>query len=202
MSLVPVMSGPDRTVAAIGGTSLSIVVAPKVIAPPRGGWVVVLDGDAPMDLHRIDDGGSLDGAGIRRALVFASPEMAPEPIPPSWQAPPPPAFAPFEDGSGTIPFDHPALAVTLASDTIATIAIGESRADVARYWFARMLFRVALHPMRLNYVETYGGLFVDDSDGLRMGIRSGASSSVTLADVENLYRAIAPPNYCERLPIS
>src|SRR5262249_42606554 len=33
MALVPVMSGPDRTVAAIGGTALSIVVAPKTIAP-------------------------------------------------------------------------------------------------------------------------------------------------------------------------
>jgi hypothetical protein len=201
MSLVPVMSGPDRTIAAIGPTTLAVVVSPSSIAPARGGWAVVLEGDAPGDLHRIAEGEALDGTGITRALVFASTELAPDPIPPSWFAPPEPAFAPFEAGAQAT-FVHPAITATVLSDSTVAIAIGESRVEVPRYWLARMLFRVALHPMRLNYVETYGGVFVDDRDGLRIGIRTGASSSVNLAEIENLYRAIAPAGYTERLPIS
>jgi hypothetical protein len=203
MALVPVMtaSGP---IAAIGPTTLSIVVAPKRIELPRGGWVVVVDGDRSGDLHRVDpdDSGGLDGHGIARALVFASSTLIPEPIPPSWTGVSTPAFAPFEDRTvGS--FHHDDMKIDERSaHTVAISIAGSPSTEVPRYWLARMLFRVALHPMTLNYVETYGGLYVDDHDGLRIGIRGSGATAITLAQLEQLYRAVAPPGYTERLPIS
>jgi len=200
MALVPVMTA-SGTIAAIGPTSSSIVAAPKQIALPRGGWVVVLDGDRSADLHRIDPGGVLDGTGIARALVFASSTLSPEPIPPSWTGVPTPGFVPFEDRTvGT--FHHDDMKIDERSPHTVAISILGSHTEAPRYWLARMLFRVALHPMTLNYVETYGGFYIDDHDGLRVGIRGGASTAITLTQLEQLYRAVAPPGYTERLPIA
>jgi hypothetical protein len=82
--------------------------------------------------------------------------------------------------------------------------------EVPRYWLARMLHRVALHGLRLGYVETYGGFFVDDRadsrDSVELGIRTpGAKHAVSvprteaLTVLERLYRAVAPPGYRERM---
>jgi hypothetical protein len=71
-----------------------------------------------------------------------------------------------------------------------------------------MLFRIGLHGLRLGYIETYGGFFVDDrGDGpVHVGIREGQTRHAlrveraeTLAFVERLYRAVAPDDYAERL---
>jgi hypothetical protein len=79
-------------------------------------------------------------------------------------------------------------------------------AQSPRYWLARTLFRIALHDVRLGYVETYGGVFFDDRSGdLAIGIRGETEAvSVTferadaLAVVEALSRAVAPAGYRER----
>ena len=200
MALVPTKTASGM-IAAIGPTTLSIVVAPKRIELPRGGWVVVLDGDRSADLHRVDPGGALDGTGIARALVFASEALSPEPIPPAWTGVPTPAFVPFEDRTvGT--FHHDDINIDERSPHTVAISIAGSHTEVPRYWLARMLFRVALHPMTLNYVETYGGFYISDHAGLRAGIRGGASTPITLAQLEQLYRAVAPPGYTERLSVS
>ena len=75
-----------------------------------------------------------------------------------------------------------------------------------RYWLARTLFRVALHDVRLGYVETYGRVFFDDRSGdLEVGVHGEDSrKSVTvpraeaMAFVERMYRAVAPVGYRER----
>jgi hypothetical protein len=201
-----VLAPLDRkgVVAAVAGTTLEVVCEPQAIAPPRGGWVVVLDGDAPTDLIRIPEGGELAGAGISRALVFASPDLPPDPPPPVWRAQPPPAFVPFEDAAaGSLPVRIGALSIDARSDALVEVAIGDARAEVPRYWLARMLFRVGLHRLRLNYVETYNGFYIDDRDDLAIGLRGRGAITIPRADalavVERLYRAVAPPGYTERL---
>jgi hypothetical protein len=203
-----VLAPLDRpgVVAAVAGTTLEIVREPGRIAPPRGGWAFVLDGAgayAAGDLVRIPDGGDLDATGISRALVFASPELPPDPPPPVWRAQPPPAFVPFEDAApGALPIRVDALAIAATSDRTVEIQLGDARAEVPRYWLARMLFRVGLHGLRIGYVETYGGLYVDDTSDLAIGLRGRGAITIprveALAVIERLYRAVAPPGYTER----
>jgi hypothetical protein len=194
-------------VARIGATTLEVVRDPVRIAPPRGGWAVVLEGDGShcaTDLLRIPDGGALEANGISRALVFSSTERPPDPAPPSWQEEPRPPFVPAEDAArGTLPVHVGALSVAEQSETVVQISIGEARTEVPRYWLARMLFRVGLHRLCLGYVETYGGFYVDDRADLVMGLRGHRSVTVprasALETIERLYRAVAPPGYTERL---
>jgi hypothetical protein len=210
--------GEPGPVAAIGATTLELVLRPAAIAPPRGGWVVVLDADgdaqadhAPCDLIRIPPGASLDGAGIARALVFASPDAPPDPVPPVWRATPVPPLAPFEDAApGALPLSHGELAIAERSAALVEVSVRDLSAVVPRYWLARMLYRIALHGMRLGYLETYEGMFVDDGAGtgdvVTFGVRRGrerASVAVArgeaLALLERVYRAVAPAGYTERL---
>ncbi len=207
------MRGEPRPLATVGTTTLTLVELPETIAPPRGGWVVVLEalpdsGHAACDLYRIAPGATLGGSGIVRALVLASDATEPDPVPPSWIAAPSPPFAPWEDvPPGDLPFADRGIEVAVQSRTVVAITVGAMAAEVPRYWLARMLFRVGLHQLRLGYVETYGGLFIDDrGDGpVSIGLRSGtrrASIAIdrdeALSFVERLYRAVAPPGYTER----
>jgi hypothetical protein len=166
-------------------------------------------------------------AGIARALVFSG-DAPPDPIPPSWTALPPAPIPVFEDAPrGELPFVHGGLRVEERSPTTVAVLVEDAVAEVPRYWLARMLFRVALHGLRLNYVETYGGFFVDDSQGVgdehggdehggdehvgdehvvQLGIRVegkrvaiAVARSEALAVVERLYRAVAPADYRERI---
>ncbi|MBX3157806.1 MAG: flavodoxin family protein [Deltaproteobacteria bacterium] len=215
--LVTALRDPG-VVAAIGDTTLELVVRPAAIAPPRGGWVVILDADgavdaghAACDLLRLPPGARLDGAGISRALVFASPTAAPDPVPPVWQATPPPPLAPYEDlPPGALPVAHGAYAVREKSPKLVEVAVGDAAVEVPRYWLARTLYRLALHGLRLGYIETYGGAFFDDRAGtspdVTLGIRRGRDRTAidlpradALALIERIYRAVAPPGYVERL---
>ncbi len=212
MALVPLREA-SGAIARIGATRLAVVSGVDRIAPPNGGWVVVLEGEAvsahaPMDLVRVPNGESLDARGIRRALVLDSERAEPDPIPPLWSESPAPPFAPFEDAvPGALPFALGELVVREASPTNVAVSVGSLTSEVPRYWLARMLFRVALHGVRLGYVETYGGLFVDDrGDGVRVGLRNGTDAASveipradTLGAIERLYRAVAPGDYRERL---
>jgi NAD(P)H dehydrogenase (quinone) len=208
------LRGQAGVLAKVGRTELSLLELPKKIAPPRGGWVVVLEG-APQsehfsgDLLRIAEGASLDGRGIVRALLLASEHAAVDPAPPLWRVPPVPPFSPFEEGEpGELPLEAHGLRAEATSNTTVAIALDGAETEVPRYWLARMLFRVALHGMRLGYVETYGAFFVDDrGDDVRFGIRRPAPEGPAFVEVkrrdavvlvESLYRAAAPPGYRER----
>ena len=216
MLLAPV-DGTPGTIARIGTTELVLVERRGRIAPARGGWVVVLGADpespyAPCDLIRVPAGASLDARGLSRALVLADPDDAPEPVPPSWRALPPPPFAPFEEAPpGALPFRRGALAVDATRSGAVVISVGDAAAAVPRYWLARMLFRAALHDLRLGYVETYGGLFIDDhaprgNRPIEIGLRTSSGRAwiaiprrEAMSVIEQLYRAVAPPGYIERL---
>lgn len=199
--------------ARIGRTQLMLLELPERIEPPYGGWVVVLEADpngpyAPCDLLRIPNAGALDGIGITRALLLFSDDAPPDPPPPSWTELPPPPFAPYEDAATelALPFDAHGVRVEEASPALATFTVDHASTTTHRYWLARTLFRVALHDVRLGYVETYGGVFFDDRAGdLKVGIRGDAGTkSITvpraeaLAFVERMYRSVAPAGYRER----
>ncbi len=218
----PMVLAPIRTqngvLAKIGNTTLSVLETPEKIAPPMGGWVVVLEADAssvhfPCDLYRIPKGSKLDGKGIARALLFASEEKAPDAVPISWTTTPLPGFEPFEEGPRIpLPAIHDGLEISEVNAKLVDVKVtaGDKslRAEeTPRYWLARMLFRVGLHRLRLGYVETYGGFFVDDrGDGpVRFGLRNAETSvaievprNEALVLVEALYRAVAPDGYRER----
>ncbi len=189
-------------VARIGATALSVVQGD--IVPPRGGWVVILEGDDACDLVRLAPG---ERISVARALLFASETAAPDPLPPAWRALPPPPIAPFEDApGGSLPIAHVGLSIADAGGDVVVVTIGASRATVPRYWLARLLFRVALHDLRIGYVETYGGFYIDDGAGsgdVRLGVRGGEAITVSrdtaLAVIARVYRAVAPPGYVERL---
>jgi NAD(P)H dehydrogenase (quinone) len=203
-----------RPLATIGRTTLELVELPTAIAPRYGGWVVVLEatpgsGHAACDLYRVAEGATLDGTGIVRALVLTSEVLGPDAVPPSWKALPEARFVPFEDGTaGTLPFMGSGLRVEERGPGLVLVSAGgRMTAEVPRYWLARTLFRVGLHDLRLGYVETYGGFFVDDrgSGPVHVGLRrNGEQETVAiergeaLAFVERLYRAVAPRDYVER----
>lgn len=170
---------------------------------------------AACDLVRIPEGATLDGAGIVRALVLASDEVAPDPIPPAWLELSAPPFAAYEEAEpGSLPLELASAAgdvmrIEEVSPSVVAIAAGGAKAEVPRYWLARMLHRVALHGLRLGYAETYGGFFVDDRPGeehgdelVRLGVRGGTGVAIprseAAAAIERMYRAVAPPGYRER----
>lgn len=214
MMLANVMTGAPGVLARIAATALELVEHPAAIERAHGAWVVVLGADpdgphAACDLLRVPAGARLAGAGIARALVLASDRDAIDPAPPSWRTLPAPPFAPYEDAApGALPLELAGLLVTAISDDTVRVAIGDTTTDTPRYWLARMLFRVALHGLRLGTIETYGGVFTDDRDpaALSLGIRTASSRTAitipragAIAALERLYRAIAPPGYRERL---
>ncbi len=211
--------GEPGVLAHIGRTTLVLLEGPDAIAPAHGGWVVILEAaagsaHAACDLLRVPAGTSLDGTGIVRALLFASSEKDPDPIPRSWSELAEPPFAPYEDGEpGTLPFDipgeHEPLHIEEASAALVSIDIGKVKVEVPRYWAARMLYRVALHGMRVGYAETYGGFFIDDRDDVvvRIGLRGPKGAEPAVVEVsrerapetiERMYRAVAPPGYREQ----
>jgi multimeric flavodoxin WrbA len=219
MALASLRSSPGP-LAKIGRTELSLLELPSSISPPNGGWLVVLEADPESaydacDLLRIPAGTSLDGAGLSRALLLTSEAAPPDPVPPSWTALPKPPFPAFEDrdaatadgsAGSSLPFEEAGVRVTEVSSSLVDVTVNGATVQVPRYWLARTIFRVALHPPPLGYLETYGRAFFDDRDGdLDVGVRSAEGMrSVTIArgDVhaflERLYRAVAPPGYRER----
>ncbi|HEY5952587.1 MAG TPA: hypothetical protein VIV40_44110, partial [Kofleriaceae bacterium] len=208
-------TGKPGVVATIGHATLELVDRPTTIAPPRGGWVVVLAVDAggahaSCDLIRVPAGAALDTTGIVRALVLTDSDASPDEPPPSWRTLPAAPFAPWEDAArGSLPVAHGGIVIEEASPREVTVRIHDDVATVPRYWLARMLFRAALHGLRLGYIETYGGLFIDDGNAgadIQIGIRTPAhKTAVTvpardaLALIERIYRAVAPEGYRERL---
>lgn len=213
LSLVELPTGGARPVGEVAGGRLELLVAPRAIAPARGGYVVVLEADpasdhAPADLVHVPPGARFDADGIARALLFSSPSADASPPPASWVRLPGPPIAPFEEGPrGELPLRVRELRLTAISDTLvsATLEGASARdAEIPRYWLARMLFRVALHGFRIGYVECYEGFYWDDRDGsARIGVR-GVGEIVVSRDeapeiVERIYRAVAPPGYEERL---
>jgi NAD(P)H dehydrogenase (quinone) len=196
MSIVDVRAHVG-VVAAIGATTLE--VATGTIAPPRGGWVIDLD---TLEVHRLVAGERIE---LGRALVFASRDAEPDPLPAAWACLPTAPFVPLEDAPrDELPFEHGALHASARSESLATVALADATCDVPRYWLARSLFRLGLHDLRLGYIETYGGLAFDDHAGGDLDVaisevRMRVPRSDALAFVERLYRAVAPPGYCERL---
>lgn len=185
-------------IARVANTAIEVIEAPVVL--PKGGWVVDL---VTLDLERVPEGGTA-GVSMTRALVFASADVAPDPIPPAWRGLPEPAFPPFEDGErAPLPLRIAGVTVREVSDKTVEVRIGDSTTEVPRHWAARTLFRLGLHHLRLGSIETYGGLRFDDRADLVIAI-PGASVTIPRASaldaVERLYRAIAPPGYTERLP--
>ncbi len=189
--------------ARIGETTLSVVQG--AVAPLRGGWVVILEDDAQhtaCDLLRLAPG---EAVSVTRALLFASESDAPDPIAPAWGALPTPPWAPFEDAPpGELPVTGAISIVDAGPDL--RVTVGGETATVPRYWLARMLFRVALHQLRVGHVETYGGFYSNDGAGhgdVTLGLRGGGAVAIprdrALAAIEALYRAVAPPGYVERV---
>jgi hypothetical protein len=203
------LAGAPGVIATIGTTQLELVERPAELAPARGGWVVVIEGESPhaaCDLLRIPAGARLPGTGILRALVLSSSADAPSEIPPIWREVPAPPFAVFEDGPRlALPVIEGELRVDEVSPTVVAISIQGQTVEVPRYWLARMVFRLALHGLRLAYVETYGRFFVNDAGpdvvfGLQLPTCAISLSRVdAMALLERLYRAVAPAGYRERL---
>ena len=210
--LLASVRGNAGILARVASTELALEELPQVIAPPRGGFALVLEAEAGSahfagDLYRIAEGAALDGKGIVRALTLSSPDALPDPPPPSWTRAPDAPFPAYEDAApASLPFLHGELQIEEAPAGAARVRIGDLETDVPRYWLARLLYRVALHGLRMGYAETYGGFFVDDrKDGLAIGIRAKERrASVVLpratavAAIERLYRSVAPPGYVER----
>jgi hypothetical protein len=200
---------PEATLAAVGETTLDLLVAPRHVAFPRGGYLVVLEA-APESLHFAGDlifvppGEAVPTAGLLRALRLASPTVGPADPPPSWDTVPEAPFTIFEDGApGELPVQIGALTVEAASPTAVTVRLdGRDGVDVPRFWLTRMLFRVALHAYAIGYVETYGGFYYDDREGrYRLGLRGHGhidlSREEMIAAIPALYRAVAPAGYTE-----
>jgi hypothetical protein len=200
---------PEAVLAAVGDTTLDLVVAPRHLVFPRGGYLVVLEA-APDSLYFAGDlvhvpaGATVPTEGLQRALRFASPTAALTAPPPSWTSLPPAPFAVFEDAAqGTLPVQIGTLLVEAASASNVTVRIdGRGAVEIPRFWLARMLFRVALHAYAIGYVETYGGFYYDDRDGVyRLGVRGHGHVDLTrdemIAALPDLYRAVAPAGYTE-----
>jgi hypothetical protein len=195
-------------VARLKHSRLELVIAPETIAPPRGGYVVLLSADAPYcvtDLIYVPAGASLSGHGIHRALLFTSDSVTADPPPPSWREVPPAPFAPLKDGPTlALPVEAGGVHLEEGAPGFVRVRIGDSESEVPRHWAARFFFRWALHGFRLGYLETYEGLYADDRHPRpRIGLRGGAHVEVDrdalLGVVETLYRAIAPAGYSEEL---
>jgi len=200
---------PTATLAAVGDTTLDLLVDPGHLVFPQGGYLVVLDA-APDSLHFIGDllyvppGAAVPTEGLRRALRLSSTTAAPALPPPSWTALPEAPVA-FEDAPpGALPLTIGTLTVEAASPEAVTLRIdGRPAGEIPRFWLSRMLFRVLLHGFALGYVETYGGFYYDDREGhYRLGVRGHGHLALTREEiawaVPQLYRAVAPAGYTER----
>lgn len=189
-----------RQVGVIGNATLDLRVQPERIELEHGGYVVVLEGDAPHfpgDLIYLAPGASLDASGVARALV-ATASVDAEPPPELWDALPSAPWTCFENGERVpLPLEIEGLRFEPEGADV-RVTHSDASARIPRYWLARMLFRTALHGFRMGYLETYGGFFYDDRDGLRVGIGS-ASIAVQPEQLERIYRAVAPDGYTERL---
>lgn len=197
---------PSGVVGRVGDSRLELLVAPERIAPARGGYVVVLEGEAPhhpTDLVFIPESASMSGHGIARALLFTSDARPAEPPPASWAEVPPAPFPPLPLGERLpLPFETGGIRLEASEPGFVRMRVAGSSAEVPRHWAARFFFRWALHDYRLGYGETYGGLYVDDRpEPPRIGLRGGAFVSIARdalpAVVEALYRAVAPEGYVE-----
>jgi hypothetical protein len=200
----------EGAVARVGDTSLTLVVSPRAITAARGAYVVVLEADAAgphraCDLIHVPPGVTLDATGIARGLVFASETRDVEEPPASWDRVPSSPMAPFEDAPrAALPVSRGGIEVTAVDEQSVAVAMGGRSAVVPRHWLARMLFRIALHPPVLGYVETYGGFFYDDRspEAVRVGLRGGGEVVLAHAEamrlVEALYRAVPAEGYTER----
>jgi len=199
-----------RLVGAVGDTRMELLVGPGDVTPERGGYLLALEGTGiwfPGDLVHVPEGATVPGEGLERALLFTCTDGPPEPPPPSWDRTPEAPFPVYEDRDpGSLPVDVGAMRFEAADDGVhARVTLDGHEALVPRYWLARFLFRIALHGFAMGYLETYGGFWWDDRGGVyRMGLR-GAGRAVTLGErelsplVEQLYRAVAPAGYVERL---
>ena len=200
---------PEATLAAVGDTTLDLLVGQRRLSFPRGGYLVVLEA-TPDSLHFAGDllhvppGETVPTEGLLRALRLSSPIAAPAAPPPSWTTTPLPPFAVFEDAApGTLPVHIGTLTVEAASAATVTVRIeGHAAAEIPRFWLARMLFRVALHGFAIGYVETYGGFYYDDREGrFRLGVRDRGhvdlSREAMISALPGLYRAVAPAGYTE-----
>lgn len=205
--LVDLHRESGRVVGMVAGATLELVKAPVEVAPARGGYVLVLEceegagASAPGDLVFVPAGSSVRFDGVTRALVFSSKTEDASLPPASWRETPPLPFPPFEDAEpGALPLALGPFRFEAVSDAIVAVRSGDVTREVPRYWLARMLFRVALHGYRMGYVETYGGLWIDEIRGqLALGLRGGADTVIAYGDIERLYRAVAPSGYTERL---
>jgi hypothetical protein len=198
------------TVALAAEAQMDLWAGSGPVAAPDGAYVVVLEAEddaavTETDLVYLPPGRDEWGLpGLRRALVVSSPGTAVAPPPDSWERVPAAPFAPFEEApAGQLPVDLSGMTVEAVDATRVRVRVGESEAEVPRYWLARMLFRIALHGYAIGYLETYGGFYYDDRTGHRLGLRDGGAVSFTkdaITDaVETLYRAVAPEGYVERL---
>jgi hypothetical protein len=199
----------EGVVARVADASLTLIVRPRVIEAPRGAYVVVLEVEAgsphsACDLIHVPPGATLDAAGITRGFVFASETRDAEEPPASWDRVPSPSMVPFEDAPrAALPLSNHGIEVTAVDGERVAVDIGGKSAVVPRHWLARMLFRIALHPPVLGYVETYGGFFYDDRapEAVRVGLRGGGEVVLVHAEamrlVEALYRAVPADGYTE-----
>jgi hypothetical protein len=213
LALLDTLREDSRMLARVGHAGLRLMVAPSIIAAPRGAYVVVLAAESAAahracDLIHLPPAASLDAAGIERAFVLESEMQEASPPPQSWHRIPDVAIEPFESGPRhTLPLSRAGIAAVGGDATEVTIRVRASTAHVPRYWLARTLFRIAIHRPLLGYVETYGGFFFDDrrqaSEGITIGLRAGDRVTLpapeALSIVEALYRAVAPPGYAEQL---
>jgi len=202
---------PARIVARVGQADLALVVDPLGVDAPRGAYVLVLEAAATSahfacDLLYLPPGSRLESGGIRRALVLRDEGQDAEPPPTSWERVPESPIPPFEEARRVpLPLTRAGVTLTQGPDHAhVTVAVGAMHAVVPRHWLARMLFRVALHRPLLGYVETYGGFFFDDREGIVFGLRSAEATqrvavepAALLGMVETLYLAAAPPGYVE-----
>jgi len=198
----------DRVVARVGECTLQLVVSPESVAPERGGYVLVVEGQGahfPGDLIYVPAGATLSGVGVGRALVFSGDTSQADAPPATWSQVPDAPFPVYEEGvAESLPLAVAGIEFAAAGEDTVSIAIGDDSADVPRYWLARFLFRLGLHQFRLGYLESYGGFYYDDADDVvSFGIRAGGKVSISRADaaavVERIYRAVAPSGYVERL---
>jgi len=207
--LADVTAEPARRLAVVGDATWDLLVSPSRVAPATGGYLLVVDAVAggpwfAGDLVWIPPGASADGAGVARGLLLSAATPA-EPPPPSWDAAPAPPFPVYEEApAGSLPAQVGELSFEVLPGELAAVRLGAAVAEVPRYWLARMLFRTALHGFRLGWLETYGGFtYQDDDDAIHLGLRGAGAVSIprqrAAAEIEGLYRAVAPAGYVERL---
>lgn len=222
MALFDLREGEPGRVARVGNVRVDLVASPAELVLAEGGWVAVIVGDgvhASGDLIFVPPGASVPTGGLVRALVFTS-TRAPDPPPASWDEVPAEPFPPAEaKAPGKLPLEVEREGVTLhvepesATHVRLRVTGGEGEeveAVVPRYWMARMLYRLPLHGLQLGRLETYGGFTYEDhagdrdaaTDVIELGVgerRIAIPRDEAAHVIEQLYRAVAPEGYVERL---